>query len=446
MSSVRRKYLKQQKHEAHLLGGKMVLQLLPGRHRLVKPLRFEANHLPKHRGAYSIYFWAKYTPPLSSSSGSKNHALLRHGEEDNISLRPQAPHTVFVRHTMTPTEGAFPFPTHRWTHVALVRTHTGVLRVYINGKLLTQGRARQQQQQQPVPLVLGGEGFTGWVSHVEYANYALSQSELATVLNGGPLRAAITHLRNAFAQVGCTANPVPNVSNPYSDQWNMKWLPLAAEGRRQPLTQSLATFKTQADRAIVTRNQQQLQQAEKCYGRIDALNRVKLTTAMRESSHQFKTIKHQLNRISHQLAEIQRLKKLLSACKNNAAKIAQVRATLQHTKELPQLQAKLKKELAATQAIHRRDTQKLAQALTPPQQQQHTVLQRLLPAPPTPAPPKSLNQIQHTIDNNMAAIGTKIDTINRTINTANNKMSSAEMATLSNRIAVLRQNNLSAAF
>jgi hypothetical protein len=316
------------------------------------------------------------------------------------------------------------------------------LRVFINGKLVSEevrtGRVGAAAAAATNALVLGDGVFRGWVSHVEYANYVLSRSELESVLTGGPLQGAIKHLRTAFAQVGCTANPVPDVGNPYSDQWNNMWLPLAAEGPNA-LKQSLAQFKVQADRAIVAKEPQAanvVKYAEKCYGRVDALNRVKLSKAMKTVSHDYKVIQHQLSRITRQLAEIRQLKKLLAVCQSHAAKIAQVQATLQSSQQLPQHHqmklknqlAELKSQLAATQQLQRRDTQKLAQATT----------SSSMPIPPS----KSLNQIQHSIDRNIAEIGTQINTINRTINTKSNTMSSAEMANLSNRIAVLRQNNL----
>jgi len=452
LTSVRRKYKRQLRHEAHILSGKMALQLLPGRHWLSpsKPLRFEANHLPKHRegGAYSIHFWTKFAPAPAAAAAATTGAvsLLRHAKEE-ISLLAQAPHTLFVSNITS----AFAFPTRRWTHVALIRNQSR-LRVFINGKLVSEESSRGGGGGASDALILGGGGgFRGWVSHVEYANYVLSRSELESVLTGGPLQGAIKHLRTAFAQVGCTANPVPDVGNPYSDQWNNMWLPLAAaaekrgRGRGQPepdaLKQSLAQFKVQADRAIVAKEPQAanvVKYAEKCYGRVDALNRVKLSKAMHTVSHDYKVIQHQLNRITRQLAEIRRLKKLLAVCQSHAAKIAQVQATLQlnQTKKTltPQLQIKLQNQLAATQQLQRLDTQKLAQATT----SMPAVRVRV----PVAVPGKNLNQIQHSIDRNIADIGTQINTINRTINTKSNTMSSTEMANLSNRIAVLRQNNL----
>ena len=420
----------------------MALQLLPGRHWLSpsKPLRFEANHLPKHReGAYSIHFWTKFAPAAAAAAvavAANNKVPLLRRHEEEISLLAQAPHTMFVRNITS----AFAFPTRRWTHVCLMRTRSH-LRVFINGKLVSEESSSRGGDVGHVvgALILGGGGFRGWVSHVEYANYVLSRSELESVLTGGPLQGAIKHLRTAFAQVGCTANPVPDVGNPYSDQWNNMWLPLAAtaEGRGRPdaLKQSLAQFKVQADRAIVAKEPQAanvVKYAEKCYGRVDALNRVKLSKAMHTVSHDYKVIQHQLTRITRQLAEIRRLKKLLAVCQSHAAKIAQIQTTLQSSQP-PQLQMKLKQELAATQQLQRRDTQKLAQATT------NTSSSNSI----TPIPiPKNLNEIQHSIDRNIADIGTQINTINRTINTKNNTMSSAEMANLSNRIAVLRQNDL----
>jgi hypothetical protein len=448
---------RQKRHEAHILSGKMALQLLPGRHWLSpsKPLRFEANHLPKHRegGAYSIHFWTKFAPAPAAAAAATTGAvsLLRHAKEE-ISLLAQAPHTLFVSNITS----AFAFPTRRWTHVALIRNQSR-LRVFINGKLVSEESSRGGGgggASDALILGGGGGGFRGWVSHVEYANYVLSRSELESVLTGGPLQGAIKHLRTAFAQVGCTANPVPDVGNPYSDQWNNMWLPLAAaaaekrgrgRGRGQPepdaLKQSLAQFKVQADRAIVAKEPQAanvVKYAEKCYGRVDALNRVKLSKAMHTVSHDYKVIQHQLNRITRQLAEIRRLKKLLAVCQSHAAKIAQVQATLQlnQTKKTltPQLQIKLQNQLAATQQLQRLDTQKLAQATT----SMPAVRVRV----PVAVPGKNLNQIQHSIDRNIADIGTQINTINRTINTKSNTLSSTEMANLSNRIAVLRQNNL----